>query len=412
MSIRPNPCRQPQPHHQSAEILALLERDAAAIDFRDVAHDRQAQSRTGFATVEPDSPVDNAAAVGGGDAGAIVLDQYFCHPAVALDGDEDAAAAIFRCIFEQIADQFVEILAFDTRDQRLVARCVEPRFRVKQGHRARHAVDALAHIRARLRGAAAPDGTRTREVMLDLPLHRRSLAPHRVGEFGAVTGRAVDEHGERGLERMREVAGMQPRFFGLFLVMREQRVEFVDHRLHLERQRGGDAALLSAAHRGDRAADMAQRPQAVEGLKRREDDQPEPEQSEAGDQRRAQRPRLHLQHVARLGDLEPPFRLAARQHHIALGDAQFLVGELVAVIDMENLVVVRVGRVEPPFPQRARGIGFLPPAADLPVKAAVRFEEARVAERLDHPDLAVGTDFGRADHAEQHIFEVRDRSCA
>src|SRR3546814_9116299 len=68
---------------------------------------------------------------------------------------------------------------------------------------------------------------------------------------------------------------MKPRFLGLFLIMREQRIELVDHRLHFARQRRGDAAALPPAHRRDRTPDMAQRPQAVEGLERRENDEAE-----------------------------------------------------------------------------------------------------------------------------------------
>src|SRR3546814_3533994 len=59
------------------------------------------------------------------------------------------------------------------------------------------------------------------------------------------------------------------------------------------------------------------------------------------------------------------------------------------------------------FPQRARAVGFLPAAADLPIKAAVRFEETLVAERLDQPHLAIGADFRRADHSDQQIFKAR-----
>src|SRR3546814_9571682 len=63
----------------------------------------------------------------------------------------------------------------------------------------------------------------------------------------------------------------------------------------LERQRRGDAAILPTAHRGDRAADMTQRQQAVKGLERGEDDKPEAEQRQAGDQRRAHRANLKIE---------------------------------------------------------------------------------------------------------------------
>src|SRR3546814_3247088 len=98
---------------------------------------------------------------------------------------------------------------------------------------------------------------------------------------------------------MGEVAGVQPRFLCLFLVMREQRVEFVDHRLHLERQRRGDAVVLPAAHRRDGAADVTQRPEAVDGLERGEHDQAEAEQEETGEQGRSDENTSELQSLLR-----------------------------------------------------------------------------------------------------------------
>src|SRR3546814_11765116 len=101
---------------------------------------------------------------------------------------------------------------------------------------------------------------------------------------------------------------------------------------------------------------------------------------------RAHRAHLFVERFARRRDLEAPFGLAARQHHVAFQHPQFLVGELAAVVDVDLAVVVPVGDVEPPFPQRARWIGFLPLPADLPVTAAIGFaaplrsEERRVGK--------------------------------
>src|SRR3546814_9558354 len=75
--------------------------------------------------------------------------------------------------------------------------------------------------------------------------------------------------------------------------------------LHFARQRRGDAAALPPAHRRDRTPDMAQRPQAVEGLERRENDEAEPEQRKAGDQRLPHRADLRVERLARLRDLIP-----------------------------------------------------------------------------------------------------------
>src|SRR3546814_5202895 len=66
---------------------------------------------------------------------------------------------------------------------------------------------------------------------------------------------------------------------------------------------------------------------------------------------RAHRAHLFVERFARRRDLEAPFGLAARQHHVAFQHPQFLVGELAAVVDVDLAVVVPVGDVEPPFPR-------------------------------------------------------------
>ena len=149
---------------------------------------------------------------------------------------------------------------------------------------------------------------------------------------------------------MGEIARMQPRLLGLFFIMREQRVEFVDHRLHFERQRRIDAAVLPAAHRRDRAADMAQRPQAVKGLERRKDDEAEAKQCKAGDQRLSHRTHLRVERLARLCNLVSPVGLAARQDDVAFEHAQFLVGKLVAVIGVDLVVDMRRRRLQRTLP--------------------------------------------------------------
>ncbi len=152
---------------------------------------------------------------------------------------------------------------------------------------------------------------------------------------------------------------------------------------------------------------MAQRPQAIEGLERREDDETEPEQHEAGDQCLPHRADLRIERLARLRDLVPPIGPAPRQDDIAFEHAQFLVGELVAVVCVDLVVDMGCRRLQRALPQRTRAVGFLIAPADLPIEAAVRFEEALVAERLDQPHLAIGADLRRADHRDQHIFEAR-----
>ena len=114
-------------------------------------------------------------------------------------------------------------------------------FRIEPGDRALDRLDALEHVGARMAHRAAADGAGAGEVVVDLAAHRRRLAQHGLVEIGRVRAGGVGQHGQRGLERMGEVAGMGARFLGLLLGMGEQRVQFLDHRLHFLRQRIGDA---------------------------------------------------------------------------------------------------------------------------------------------------------------------------
>ena len=163
-------------------------------------------------------------------------------------------------------------------------------------------------------------------------------------------------------KRMGEVAGVAARLLGLLLAVREQLVDLVDQRADLQREILGDAGLRARADRDHFAPDPAQRPQAVERLQRGEHQKPGAERGEAGDQRRAQVPDLAVDHVARLGDLEPPADIAAGQDDIALDDAQRLAGEFAAVVGVQRDVVViarragggptreRDGKVSAPVP--------------------------------------------------------------
>ena len=73
-------------------------------------------------------------------------------------------------------------------------------------------------------------------------------------------GRRIGDDGQRGLQRMGEVAGVAPRFLGLRLAMGQQFVDLVDQRLDLAREILGDAGLHAAADRGHLAPHAAQRP--------------------------------------------------------------------------------------------------------------------------------------------------------
>ena len=67
-------------------------------------------------------------------------------------------------------------------------------------------------------------------MVVDLAAHDQRLAAHGVGEVGRVRGRGVGDHGQRGLQRMGEVAGVAPRFLRLVLAMLEQLVDLLGQR--------------------------------------------------------------------------------------------------------------------------------------------------------------------------------------
>ena len=63
-----------QPRQQAAQILALLERDRAAIDLRHVADDGETEAGARLAGVEPRAAIEDRLALALRNAGAVVLD--------------------------------------------------------------------------------------------------------------------------------------------------------------------------------------------------------------------------------------------------------------------------------------------------------------------------------------------------
>src|SRR3546814_14941361 len=70
------PRRQPQPHQQPAQILALFQCDIAAVNLRDVAYDRKAKPRPRLAAAEPHPASEDACPVVRRDASPLTLAQY------------------------------------------------------------------------------------------------------------------------------------------------------------------------------------------------------------------------------------------------------------------------------------------------------------------------------------------------
>src|SRR5690606_18691144 len=172
-------------------------------------------------------------------------------------------------------------------------------------------------------------------------------------------------------ERMGEVAGMRARLLRLLLRMFEQGVELLDHRLDLERERVGDAVAPGRADAGDGAAYPAQWPEPVPGLRHRHEEQPDPEHRERPHEDRADTGDLLVELGARCGDDEVPLGLTAGQGDGPFDHAQRLVLELVRVFVVRLAVSFRKVGLEPPVPQRARGIILVALTAYLVVESAV-----------------------------------------
>ena len=155
-----------------------------------------------------------------------------------------------------------------------------------------------------------------------------------MGEVGRVGRGGVHHHGQRGLERVGEVAGMGAGFLGLTVRMREQRIDLVDQRLDFERQWIVESVGPGGAHLLDGAPDAPQRDQPVARLQSGHEEQPEAQHDEAVEQDRADLVDLLVELLAAGGDGEPPAGVAAGQDDRALDDAQRLAVELRAVVDV------------------------------------------------------------------------------
>ena len=112
--------REPQSGQQAAHILALLKRDRTAINFSNVPHDGKAQACSRFRTVEPYTAAKQPVTIFRADARAIIFNEQFDKRVCVLDGHENAAATIFGGIFNEIAQNFVEVLPLHMGGERLI----------------------------------------------------------------------------------------------------------------------------------------------------------------------------------------------------------------------------------------------------------------------------------------------------
>ena len=114
---------------------------------------------------------------------------------------------------------------------------------------------------------------RPREMPLDLPGHEVGL----LAQHGAVRcrdrARLAADHGQRVLERVREVAGLSPGALEERCVVIEQRVELMDERLHLARKALGQARGRARANVSESQPHALQWQQAIVHLRHHGADQ-------------------------------------------------------------------------------------------------------------------------------------------
>ncbi len=173
------------------------------------------------------------------------------------------------------------------RDQIARTVHVDADMRIKPPDRALDRLDRGPDIGAAVRRSAPPDRAGARQMMVHLTPHRPRFAHHGFGEFARLRARGIHDDGQRRFERMRQIARMAPRFLRLAVVVLDERVQLLDQRRDLVGHVALDSCGIARAQLGDRIAQLAKRQQPVPGLERRHQQQPEPEQQEAVDQRRA-----------------------------------------------------------------------------------------------------------------------------
>ena len=209
---------------------------------------------------------------------------------------------------------------------------------IEHGNCAEHRLNALAHAGARLADRAAADRASPGEMVIDLAAHHCCLADHGIGQIRRLGRRGVHHHGQRGLQRMGQVAGMGPGFLGLALSMGKQAVEFLDQRLDFEWERLGHSVSAGIAHLLQGQPDAPQRTKAQPGLQHRHDQQAQPEHGKAAQQDPPHPSDLLVQVALLFSDAEPPQGIAARQGYRALHHPQRFVRILFADIQMRIMV--------------------------------------------------------------------------
>ena len=237
--------------------------------------------------------------------------------------------------------------------------------------------------------------------MVDLAAHYTCLAQHRLPQVGCTGAGGIGDDSERRLQGMGQVARVAARFLRLQFRMFEQGVQFIHHRLHFQRQRVCHPVAAGGADVGNRLAHPAQGAKPIPGLCHGHQEQADAQHREGPGDDGADIGQLRVKFLAAAGDHELPLQIASRNAHCALYHAQGFVRRLHDIVEGRLFRDHAVAHVQRGIPQRARVLGhqriggeiLAPLRADLPVEAAVRFQEALIAQPAIEIDFAEGIGF-------------------
>lgn len=169
---------------EAAKVLALLQGNGSTVDFGDVAHDREAKPGAWLSCrVESRPSGKQLSASLRRNSRSIVLNLDIDHFASGLDRDEHSASAILRCILDEIAEQFVEILPLHSNLRFMISGNVDRDSCVKAIDSSFHGLQAFEDASSRLCGGAAADRSCSGEMVIDLPAHHERLSANSIGKI-------------------------------------------------------------------------------------------------------------------------------------------------------------------------------------------------------------------------------------
>ena len=175
---------QPQTSEEAAKVLALLQGNTSTVDLGDVANDRESKPGPWLSCrVEPGPSRKQLSASLGRDPRPVVLDLDVDHFAFGLDRDEHSASTIFCCILDEIAEQFVEILALHSDLRVMISGDVDRDAFVKAVDSSFHSFQAFEDASARLGGGTAADRSCPGEMVIDLPAHHEGFSANSIGKI-------------------------------------------------------------------------------------------------------------------------------------------------------------------------------------------------------------------------------------